>query len=126
MTFEEIQQALGQILAVQRELQNSQLRLQERQIEDRTAISELRASSQDLRIASEQQRASIEALRDVSRELIERSVNQKSNLDQQERIISQLVGYSITNESDHLDLQERMQTLERRLKRVEERNGGNE
>jgi polyhydroxyalkanoate synthesis regulator phasin len=70
MTFEEMQQTLEQMLAVQRELQNSQLRLLEAQ-------------------------------------------------ERQQGILDQLVGYSLSNESDHLDLQERLNALEKRLKRLE-------
>jgi len=73
MTFEEIQQTLEQMLTVQRELQESQLRFMETQ-------------------------------------------------QRQQNILSQLVGYSISNESEHLDLQERMNALEQRLRRLE--NGG--
>jgi hypothetical protein len=72
MTFEEMQQTLEQMLAVQRELQNSQLRLLEAQ-------------------------------------------------ERQQGILDQLVGYSLSNESDHLDLQERLNILEQRLKRLEDK-----
>jgi polyhydroxyalkanoate synthesis regulator phasin len=72
MTFEEMQQTLEQMLAVQRELQNSQLRLLEAQ-------------------------------------------------ERQQGILDQLVGYSLSNESDHLDLQERLNALEQRLKRLEDK-----
>jgi polyhydroxyalkanoate synthesis regulator phasin len=72
MTFEEMQQTLEQMLAVQRELQNSQLRLLEAQ-------------------------------------------------ERQQGILDQLVGYNLSNESDHLDLQERLNILEQRLKRLEDK-----
>jgi hypothetical protein len=72
MTFEEMQQTLEQMLAVQRELQNSQLRLLKAQ-------------------------------------------------ERQQGILDQLVGYSLSNESDHLDLQERLNALEQRLKRLEDK-----
>jgi uncharacterized protein YjgD (DUF1641 family) len=70
MTFEEMQQTLEQMLAVQRELQNSQLRLLEAQ-------------------------------------------------ERQQGILDQLVGYSLSNESDHLDIQELLNALEKRHKRLE-------
>ncbi|MEB3268296.1 MAG: hypothetical protein VKJ09_07140 [Leptolyngbya sp.] len=71
MTFEEMQQTLEQMLSVQRELQNSQLRLLEAQ-------------------------------------------------QRQQGILDQLVGYSLTNESEHLDLQERLNALAQRIRRLEE------
>lgn len=71
MTFDEIQSVLSQMLSVQRELQESQLRFME---------------------AQRQQRI----------------------------IVDRLVGYSLSNETEHLDLQERMNALEARLRRIEE------
>ncbi len=72
MTFEEMQRALEQMLAVQRELQESQLR-------------------------------------------------QREELDRLLRISDLLVGYSLTNESEHLSLEERMNSLEQRTRRLEGR-----
>jgi hypothetical protein len=39
-----------------------------------------------------------------------------------ERRIEQLTGYSITNESEHLDIEERFRALEARVQRLEGRN----
>lgn len=36
-----------------------------------------------------------------------------------ERRIEQLIGYSITNESEHLDIEERFRSLEYRINRLE-------
>jgi hypothetical protein len=72
MTFEEIQKILEQMLAVQRELQETQIAMTER-------------------------------------------------ARQQDRRIERLIGYSITAESDRLDLEERLAALERRMKKLEER-----
>ena len=70
MTFEEIQKIIEGMLAVQRDLQESQLRL-----------------------AEESQR--------------------------QQRILNQLISYSLTNEEDHLDLEQQLQELESRVSRLE-------
>jgi hypothetical protein len=67
MTFDEIQATIEQMLSVQRELQESQLRL---------------------------------------------LVAQK----EQSKMIDRLIGYSLSNETDHLDLQERMNQLEERMR----------
>ncbi|MBD1918899.1 MULTISPECIES: hypothetical protein [Cyanophyceae] len=70
MTFDEIQATLEKMLSVQRDLQESQIRL----------------------LASQKE---------------------------QSRMIDRLIGYSLTNETDHLDLQERMNQLEERMRRME-------
>ncbi|UBF25770.1 hypothetical protein K9N68_30175 [Kovacikia minuta CCNUW1] len=91
MTFDQIQRTLEQMLAVQRELQESQLR----------------------------QRQEID-------QLLVYQVNQQGQIDQllayqqnQQRLVDRLIGYSLSNESDHLDLEERMNALERRIRRIE-------
>lgn len=77
MTFDEIQQTLERMLAVQRELQESQLR--QRQETDQLLIYQ----------------------------------------QTQQRLVDRLIGYSISNKSDHLDLEERMNALEQRIRRIE-------
>ena len=105
MTFEEMQRAIEQMLAVQREFQESQLRQQERE------------SRQDSRF-QEMQRT-LEQLLAVQRNLQDSQLHQREELDRLLRITDRLVGYSITNESDHLNLEERMNRLEQRMRRVE-------
>jgi hypothetical protein len=39
-----------------------------------------------------------------------------------ERRIEQLIGYSLTNESDHLNLEEKFRALEQRVQRLESTN----
>jgi small-conductance mechanosensitive channel len=87
MTFDEIQRTLEQMLAVQRELQESQLN----------------------------QRQEMEQMLAVQRELQESQLNQRQEIVQlleyqlqQQRLVDRLIGYSITTESDHLDLEERI------------------
>jgi hypothetical protein len=80
MTFEEIQLTLEQMLAVQRELQESHLA----------------------------QRQEIQAMLTYQ--------------ERQQRLIDRLIGYSITNESDHLTLEERLNALDARVKRLESGN----
>lgn len=72
MTTEEIQRTIEQMLSVQRELQESQLKLYEQQ-------------------------------------------------ERQTKILNQLIGYSISAESGRLDLEEKMQLLENRVRRLEGR-----
>ena len=92
MTFEEIQQMLELLLAVQREIQESQLRNRE---DINLLIEQSRQSREDINLLIEQSR-------------------------QQNKNIERLIGYSITVESDHLDLEERFATLERRVKKLED------
>ncbi len=77
MTFEEIQSILEQMLAVQRDLQESQL-TQRQEIQDMLSYQ-----------------------------------------DRQQRLVDRLIGYSITNESDHLTLEERLNALGERIRRLE-------
>ena len=94
MTFEEIQKTIEGMLAVQKELQLGQLKIQE---------------------AQERERETIEIMVEEMAKLIEVS-------HQNERRIEQLIGYSITNESEHLDIEQRFRTLESRLNELENQN----
>jgi chromosome segregation ATPase len=94
MTPEEIQRMIEGVLSVQRELQNSQLRLQKE---------------------SQRQREDISTLVQRIGQLVEVS-------NRHERRIEQLTGYSITGESDRLDLQQQIEDLQRRVERLENQN----
>ena len=91
MTFEEIQKTLEGMLAVQRQLQESQL---------------------ELRSAQERERETLQIMVEEMNRFIERS-------NRNERRIEQLIGYSITNESEHLDIEQRFRHLEARLEQLE-------
>jgi hypothetical protein len=84
MTFDEIQQTLEQMLAVQRELQESQLGQKQHQMAQGQQIQDMLAYQE-----------------------------------RQQRLLDRLIGYSITNESDHLTLEERLNALEQRIKQLE-------
>ena len=106
MNFAEIQKTLEQMLAVQRELQESQLVLNESQARDR----------QDIELLIEQSRQYSEEQAQMREELnllLETVKLQNKN-------IERLIGYSITNESEHLDTEERFRALEKRIQRLEE------
>ena len=98
MTFEEMQKILEGMLAVQRDLQEGQLRLQESQIE--------------LKESQERQRSVLD-------ELIQRYGALFEHSERQQKILDKLIGYSLNNESEHLNLEEKLQTLEARMKRLE-------
>jgi superfamily II DNA helicase RecQ len=76
MTFDEIQRTLEQMLAVQRELQESQLR-QRQEIDQMLAYQVNQQGQIDQLLAYQQS---------------------------QQRLVDRLIGYSLSNESDHLDL----------------------
>lgn len=97
MTLEEIQKAIEGMLAVQRELQESQVRLKDQQ---------------------ERERETISILVDEIFKLV--ALN-----NQHENRINQLIGYSITNESDRYTLMERLMNVERRLEQLENQQNGN-
>jgi hypothetical protein len=107
MTFEEIQQVIQQMLAVQRDLQEGQLRIQERQEVDRQQIEQILGIQRDLQEGQLQQLGTVERLLVQS--------------ERQERIMNQLIGYSITDESDRMDLEEKIRALGAKVKRLEER-----
>jgi hypothetical protein len=53
--------------------------------------------------------------------LLEAQERQQQAQERQQGILDQLVGYSLSNESNHLDLKERLNILEQRLKRLEDK-----
>ena len=52
-------------------------------------------------------------------ELIQRYGNLAEDSIRQREILDRLIGYSLTNESAHLDLEEKLQALEKRMKPLE-------
>ncbi|NEP13998.1 MAG: hypothetical protein F6K14_28100 [Symploca sp. SIO2C1] len=98
MTFEEMQKIIERMLSVQRELQDSQLELKERQLK--------------FEESQENQKFVLDELIHKYGDLAEHSIRQREILDR-------LIGYSLTNESDHLNLEEKLQALEARIKRFE-------
>jgi hypothetical protein len=136
MTFEEIQKTIEGMLAVQKDLQAGQLRIQESQ----AAITDNQTRIQS---SQEADREQIEQMMAVSRELQERQIQLLDTQEREretigimvsemtrlievsnrhERRIEQLIGYSITNEGEHLDIEERFRALESRLQRLESTN----
>jgi hypothetical protein len=109
MSPEEIQRTIEGMLAIQRELQNSQFKLQEESQRQREDFNLLREESQ-------RQREDIKILVQSIEQLLEVS-------NRHERRTEQLLGYSITSESDRLDLQQQLLDLRKRVERLE--NQGN-
>ena len=105
MTPEEIQRTIEGMLAVQRELQNSQFKLQEESQRQREDFNLLREESQ-------RQREDINVLVQSIGQLLEVS-------NRHERRIEQLVGYSITSDSDRLDVQQQLLDLAKRVEKLE-------
>ncbi|MGB5769965.1 MAG: hypothetical protein WBM32_08870 [Crocosphaera sp.] len=108
MTFEEIQKTIEGMLAVQRQLQESQMQLHSRQMQ-------LQESQLELREAQEREKETLQVMIEEMNRFIERS-------NRNERRIEQLIGYSITNESEHLDIEQRFRNLEARLSDLENQN----
>jgi hypothetical protein len=95
MTFEEIQQAIEGMLSVQRELQNSQLKLAEHG-------AKFDAEMETLKARQEAFASSLET--------------SQANFD---RRFEQLIGYSINRERDSLDIQQDILDLRHRLVAIE-------
>lgn len=112
MTFEEIQRIIEGMLAVQRELQDSQLKLQEESLQQREEAQRQREEAQQQREEAQRQREDISTLVESIKQLI-------VNSERHDRRIEQLIGYSITGESDRLDLQQEVNDLKRRVERLE-------
>ena len=107
MTFEEMQKIIEGMLSVQRELQDSQLKLKESQFE-------LKERQLKFEESQEAQKFVLDELIQKYGDLAEHSIRQREILDR-------LIGYSLTNESEHLNLEEKLQALETRIKRFEEK-----
>ena len=114
MTFEEMQALIRDMLAVQRELQESQLRYQESQLRDREGINR---NHEDILLLIEQTKQ----LATVQRSIQEDQIRDRQAIElliergkQQENMIDRLIGYSLSYESDKLDLEQRMTELERK------------
>lgn len=141
MTFEEMQNIIQSMLAVQRELQESQIELKEVQQEVRASLEAMRASLETMRATQQEFRGSLEVFRatqqefrmslealkgsqeaqsDVLRELIGKYGDLASSSVRQNQILDRLIGYNLNNESDHLNLEEKLQALEARVKRIEQ------
>lgn len=120
MTFEEIQKTIEGMLAVQKELQQGQLRIQESQARDREQIERMMAISQDLQQRQIQLQDSQERERETILIMVEEMNRLMEISNRHERRIEQLIGYSITNDSDHLNLEEKFRALEQRVERTED------
>lgn len=105
MTFEEMQKIIEGMLAVQRDLQESQLQFKESQLE---------LKERQLNFAKSQ-----ETQKQVLDELVQRYGDLAQQSIRQKEILDQLIGYSLTNESEHLNLEEKLQALDARMKRLE-------
>lgn len=97
MTFEEIQQAIEGMLSVQRELQNSQLKLAEREVKFDEEMEALKARQEAFTSNLETSQANFD------------------------RRFEQLIGYSINRERDSLDIQQDILDLRHRLVALERR-----
>ena len=129
MTFEEMQKIIEGMLSVQRELQESQLEFKESQLELKESQLELKErqlafEERQLKFEESQIRfkESQEAQKFVLDELIQKYGDLAEHSIRQREILDRLIGYSLTNESDHLNLEEKLQTLEARIKRFEQTN----
>jgi hypothetical protein len=107
--LDRIDATLETMLAVQRDLQNTQLNLQSTQLNLQSSqlLHQQRVDQQ------------LEAILAIGRDLQERQLRQQDELDRIIRIVDRLVGYSISSESDRLDLEEKMTALERRVRKLE-------
>ncbi|NET61366.1 MAG: hypothetical protein F6K47_36140 [Symploca sp. SIO2E6] len=90
MTPEEIQQNIEQILSIQRQIQETQLK-------DHTEISELSAQVSELSTK-------------VSKLI--------SHSKKQDKLIEKLIAYSLTGEPKRLYLEKRVKNLERKMKKM--------
>lgn len=104
MTFEEFQSEIERMLAVQRSLQESQLRLQ----------SNLEQMQANLALIDNK----IERVADNHLQAEVRMNRLEASIERHERLIDRLIGYSLTNETDHLNLEERMMQLEQRMREI--------
>jgi len=112
MTFEEMQKIIEGMLAVQRDLQESQLQFKESQLQFKESQLQFKESQLQFKESQETQKQVLDELVQRYGDLAQQSIRQKEILDQ-------LIGYSLTNESEHLNLEEKLQALDARMKRFE-------
>jgi hypothetical protein len=105
MTPEEIQNTIASMLTIQKGLQESQIEFRHSLVELREGIAGNREAINDLRIE-------ISDLKDATRNLNEIS-------SAQERRLAHLVGYSLTGESERLDILQEIVALKRRVINLE-------
>ena len=107
MTFEEAQQAIAEMLAVQKELQTSQV--------------DFRQSLVELRDGTTLDQNGITVTRKGIKELGIEISNLKEISLSHERRMQQLFGCSVRSVDDRSDLLQRIQALERRIRDLEEK-----
>ena len=111
MTPEEIQRTLEQMLGVQREIQESQLKFQDNLL--RVEQNQSRLQDNLLRLEQSQSRLT----EDIS-QLTENISELTESSRRQDRRIEQLIGYSITGESERLNLEQRVRILEQKMPEI--------
>jgi phage-related minor tail protein len=109
MTFEEIQQAIEGMLIVQRELQNSQLKLTERAMKFDEEMEALKSRQEAFT-------SSLETLTSNQEAFTSSLETSQANFD---RRFEQLIGYSINRECDSLDIQQDILDLRHRVVALE-------
>jgi chromosome segregation ATPase len=107
MTFEEMQAIIGQMLEVQRDLQNKQLESQTRFEKIETSIEQMLEIGRDLQ--------------EGQLNLLDNAISSLQKEQSMSRRIEQLIGYSIVAESDRLTLQEQINRLQQRVQKIEKR-----
>jgi hypothetical protein len=131
MTFEEMQAVIAQMLSVQRELQESDLRQREEMQRQREETDrKIAIEREEWRVRQEALESQMAQTMSVQRDLQEGFLQLQSahirnfeGLNRIEGIVDRLIGYSITNKTDHLNLEERMNNLERQFRRLHRNNG---
>ncbi|MEN9520185.1 MAG: hypothetical protein RLZZ381_2773 [Cyanobacteriota bacterium] len=119
MTFEEIQKIIEGMLAVQRNIQDADLRLQEKL--DRVAEQQLKSDLKLEKLAQNQIESDykLDRLSDKIDNLTENVSNLNIISQRHEDRLTQSYGYHQTAESDRLRLFEVQNRIERRLDRIE-------
>ncbi|NEP11947.1 MAG: hypothetical protein F6K14_17415 [Symploca sp. SIO2C1] len=112
MTFEEMQKIIEKMLSVQREIKASQPKFKKGQRELQEGQVEFQKRQLKFEESQEKQKIVLYELSQKYRDLAEHSIRQREILDR-------LISYRLTNESDHLNLEEKLRAIEARRKRFE-------
>ena len=119
MTPEEVEKTIQQMLAIQRQIQETQLNAEQKISDLSDKVEGLSDNVAGLFDLVEGLSNNISGLYEISKTHSEAIAALIENSKQQDRRLEQLIGYSITAASERLDMAERMRIMENKVKKLQ-------